>query len=81
MDKVYIGLLFIFAGLCYGSLAIDEIYDHTVGYLIKNDWIKPPVPEKSKDTIVNLLGPKQTILLYATILIIIGLFIIWNRNN
>jgi hypothetical protein len=81
MDKIYIGLLFILAGISYGSLSIDDIYKHTVGYLIEHDWVKPPVADKNKNSLPNLLGAKQTILLYAGVLIIIGLFIIWNRNN
>jgi hypothetical protein len=62
-------------------LSIDDIYKHTVGYLIEHDWVKPPVADKNKNSLPNLLGAKQTILLYAGVLIIIGLFIIWNRNN
>ncbi|MEK7162219.1 MAG: hypothetical protein AAB729_06040 [Patescibacteria group bacterium] len=79
MSKTLLGLLFILAGVIYGSLAIDDIYNRTLGWLVENKWVKPPIPGK-KD-ITNILGRKPTILLYSFGLIIIGLFIIWNRNN
>ena len=79
MSKTIIGLLFILAGVAYGSLVIDDVYNHTLGWLIEHNWLKPPVPGK-KD-LSALLGRKGTILLYSAILIIIGLFIIWNRNS
>jgi len=79
MNKVLIGLIFILIGFCYGSLAIDKIYKYTLGYLVEHDWIKPPVPGENE--LPNVLGRKQTILVYAGILILIGLFIIWNRNR
>lgn len=79
MNKTIIGLLFILAGTAYGSLAIDDVYSRTLGWLVENKWVKPPLPGQ-KD-ITALLGRKPTILLYSFGLIIIGLFIIWNRNN
>ena len=80
MSKTLIGLIFLLAGVCYGSLAIDDIYNHTLGYLIEHDWVKrPPVPDKKSPP--SVLGPKPTIFLYALGLIIIGLFILWNRNT
>ena len=79
MSKIFIGLIFILAGVTYGSLAIDDFYNWTLGWLVKNEWIKPPVPDKK--SLSTILGRKPTILLYAGILIIIGLFIIWNRNS
>ena len=79
MDKTLIGLLFLLAGTAYGSLAIDDIYNHTLGWLLAHDWIKPPVPDKK--SLSSFLGRKPTILLYAGVLIIIGLFILWNRNS
>lgn len=79
MNKVFIGLLFILAGVTYGSLAIDDFYNWTLGWLIKNNWTKPPVMDKK--SLASTLGKKPTILLYSAALIIIGLFIIWNRNN
>ena len=79
MSKTLIGLLFILSGVLYGSMAIDDIYNHTLGWLVKHGWINPPLP--AKDEIKNILGRKPTILLYASILIIIGIFIIWNRNT
>lgn len=79
MSKTLIGLIFILAGVSYGSLAIDDIYNHTLGWLVEHEWIKPPVTGK-KD-LSNILGRKPTILLYASILIILGLFILWNRNT
>ena len=79
MSKTLLGLLFILAGVIYGSLAIDDIYNRTLGWLVENKWVNPPIPGK-KD-ITNILGRKPTILLYSFGLIIIGLFIIWIRNN
>jgi hypothetical protein len=79
MDKTLIGLLFILAGLLYGSLAIDDFYNWTLGWLVEHEWVKPPLPEKNG--LKEILGRKPTILLYSGILIIIGLFILWNRNN
>jgi hypothetical protein len=79
MSKTLIGLIFILAGVCYGSLAIDDIYNHTLGYLMEHEWVKPPVLGKKSFPIV--LGRKPTIILYSLALIIIGLFLIWNRNN
>lgn len=79
MSKTIIGLIFILAGFMYGSLAIDDFYSHTLGWLVQNKWIKPPVPAKTDA--VSILGRKPTILIYSFGLIIIGLFILWNRNN
>ncbi len=79
MSKTLIGFLFILAGLIYGSLAIDDFYNWTLGWLVKNDWVKPPVPGKNE--LAKVLGRKPTILLYSGLLIIIGLYILWNRNN
>jgi hypothetical protein len=79
MSKTLIGLIFISAGAVYGAMAVDGIYNHTLGWLLSNDWIKPPKPDKNNAS--NFLGRKPTILLYSAILIIIGLFILWNRNN
>ncbi len=79
MSKTIIGLIFIIAGACYGSLAIDDLYELTLGYLVEHEWIKQPLPDKKG--IASILGRKPTILLYAAILIIIGAFILWNRNT
>lgn len=78
MNKTLIGILFIVAGLLYGSLAFDVVNNLTLGYLVKNGWLKPPVPGKMGP---QLLGSKGTILLYSFILIIFGVFILWNRNS
>ncbi len=78
MNKTILGLLFIIAGIVYGSLAIDDIYNHTLGWLVEHEWIKPPVP--NKNSLSSVLGRKPTILLYAAILIILGIFLLWNRN-
>lgn len=77
MSKTLIGLIFILAGAAYGSMAVDGIYNQTLGWLLANDWIKPPKPGKNNSS--NFLGRKPTILLYSAILIIIGLFILWNN--
>lgn len=80
MNKTLIGLIFILAGVCYGSLAIDDIYNHTFGYLIGHNWIKQP-PAPGKKSLPQVLGRKPTIILYASGLIIIGIFLLWNRNS
>lgn len=77
MSKTIIGLLFILAGAAYGSLALDGIYSRTLGYLVNHEWLKPPAPGKVEK---NVLGRKPTILIYAAILIGIGIYILWNRN-
>jgi hypothetical protein len=77
MDKTLIGLLFITAGVMYGSLALDNIYNATLGYLVTNKWLRPPDQKKSGKSI---LGRKSTILIYSLGLIIIGVYILWNRK-
>jgi hypothetical protein len=79
MNKAIIGTIFIIAGFAYELFVIDWLYNHTLGWLVANGWIKPP--EENKKDITNFLGRKTTITLYSIILIIIGLFILWNRNN
>ncbi len=58
-------------------MAIDNVYNLTLGFLIENGWIKLPTPEKIEK---NLLGRKPTILFYSIGLIIIGIYILWNRK-
>ncbi len=77
MNKSIIGLLLILAGVAYGSLAIDDVYNHTLGYLVQNGWLKPPSPKQMGK---NILGRKPTILIYSLVLIAIGIYILWNRN-
>ena len=77
MNKNIIGLLFITAGAAYGSLALDGIYNVTLGWLVEHGWIKPPVPGKEEKLI---LGRKPTILLYSFSLILIGIYIIWKLD-
>jgi len=79
MSKGLIGIIFILLGVAYGSLAADGVYNHTLGWLLAHDWMKQPVPDKK--SLSNFLGRKPTILFYASILIIIGLFILWNKNS
>ena len=79
MNKTLLGFWFLLAGTMYGSLAIDDIYKRTLGWLVEHNWIKPP-PLPGKNDLRAILGRKASILLYAGILIIIGLFILWNRN-
>ncbi|MDE2311847.1 MAG: hypothetical protein KGJ93_02015 [Patescibacteria group bacterium] len=76
MNQTLIGLLFILAGIAYGSLAIDDIYNKTLGWLVANNWVKPSLTQKLDK---NSLGRKPTILLYSLGLIIIGVFILWNK--
>ena len=80
MSKTLIGIFCILAGLAYGSLAIDIVYNRTLGWLVENQWVQPP-PEANKNDLKAILGRKPTILVYAGILIIIGLFVLWNRNS
>lgn len=78
MNKYVIGIIFIIAGLGYGSLAFDRVYEFTMGYLLKNGWVKPPAAEKlSKD----LFGRRLTILMYSLILIVIGIYILWKLQS
>ena len=77
MSKLSIGFLFILAGLAYGSLANDKIYDATLGYLVANKWLRPPVSQKPSR---NALGRKATIIIYSLALIAIGLYLLWNHN-
>lgn len=72
MTKITIGLLFIVIGVLYGSLAQDKVYNATLGWLLKNDWIKPPQTPLGK----SLMGAKATIYFFASILVLLGLFII-----
>ena len=80
MNRNLIGLLFIAAGLVYGSMALDVVYNHTLGWLVENSWVgKETLRQAAKEK--PLLGPKSSILLYSLALIIIGLFILWNQNS
>lgn len=78
MNKTLIGLIFIVSGLAYGSLALEKVNQATVGFLLKNGWLKAPNQEKISR---GIFGPKFQILVYAGILIIIGMYILWNRNT
>jgi hypothetical protein len=78
MSETTIGYLFIAAGVVYGSLAIDWIYNHTLGLLVNYNFVKTP-PKPGKDDLKTIIGRKATILVYASILIIIGLFILWKQ--
>lgn len=73
MNSTIIGLLFILTGAAYGSLALDNIYNATLGWLAENNWLKMPPTEELKK---NALGRKPTILLYSFALIGIGVYII-----
>jgi len=73
MNSTIIGLLFITAGVTYGSLALDGIYNATLGWLLAHDWIKPPAPDKLAK---NLFGRKPTILMYSFGLMAIGIYIL-----
>lgn len=77
MSSTIIGLLFITAGVMYGSLTLDGIYKPTLGWLVEHDWIKPPVPGKGEKLI---FGRKPTILLYSLLLIAIGAYILWKLD-
>ncbi|MBL8030299.1 MAG: hypothetical protein JNN11_03555 [Candidatus Doudnabacteria bacterium] len=75
MDKNIIGILFIFVGVLYGSLAIDSFYEHTLGWLVKHDFIQPPKVFQNRNS-QNSLGRKATILMYSIIMIAVGIFIL-----
>ncbi len=77
MSKTIIGLVFMLAGVCYGSLAVDSIYNRTLGLLFKYKLLKAPPPSEVPK---SLFGPKGQVILYSSILIIIGLYLLWNRN-
>ncbi len=78
MSKLTISLLFIIFGLGYGSLASRKVYDSTLGYLVEHKWIKPPTESNLGQ---NLLGKKETIILYSGLLILAGLYLLWNHNT
>jgi len=75
MNRAVIGILFIIAGLAYGSLVFDVVYNKTLGFLVENEWINPPKQEQGEK---SLRGRKTTIILYSLILIIIGIYILWS---
>lgn len=77
MSKTLIGLIFILTGLVYGSMAIDNFYNHTLGWLVENKWVTPPKP--GQNDLKEIIGRKPTIILYSLILILIGIFIIWKQ--
>ena len=76
-NKTTLGILFILAGLAYGSLGFDKVYDSTLGFLVQHQWIQPPVVGK---TPAQIFGRKSTIWMYSLIFIAIGIFILWNRE-
>lgn len=79
MNKTLIGLLFLLAGVVYGSLIFEAIYQKTIGYFIENQWVSENFIKKAEKS--TPLGRKATVLLYSLSFIIIGLFILWNRNS
>lgn len=78
MTKQTLGFIFIAAGLAYGTMAIDSVYNKTLGYLLEHDFIKQPEAKYGRPA---LLGRKGTIALYSFILIILGIFLIWNSKT
>ncbi len=73
MNSTILGLLFILAGVAYGSLMLDGIYENTLGWLVKNNWIPAPSTEKLAK---NIFGRKPTIIFYSLTLIAIGIYIL-----
>ena len=65
--------MFIATGIGYGSLAFDKVNNATLGFLVRNKWLKSPVPGTVEK---DWLGPKPTILLYSLILIALGIFML-----
>ncbi|PIR96608.1 MAG: hypothetical protein COT92_00240 [Candidatus Doudnabacteria bacterium CG10_big_fil_rev_8_21_14_0_10_42_18] len=78
MNRTVIGILFMVAGVIYGSMAIDRVYSLTLGWLISNNWVKPP---KNSEADKTIFGRKITILLYAFGLILIGIYILWSPGS
>lgn len=74
MNKITIGILFISAGILYSALAWDAFYKVTLGWLVEHDFVKIPAlpPGTTPD-----IGKKAAILVYGTILIAIGIYIIF----
>lgn len=79
MDKNIIGLLFILCGVLYGSLALDSFYEHTLGWLVKHDFIETPKIFQNKNS-KESLGRKATILMYSIIIIAVGIFILIKKQ-
>lgn len=74
MNRVNIGIVFILVGAVYSMMAWDFFYDHTLGWLVANDFVKPRfMPPKDMPSI----GRKAAILLYGSTMIAIGLYIIF----
>lgn len=78
MSKTAIGLLFILAGAAYGLLAIERANSLTLGWLVRNGWVKAPPEGKIKTS--QIFGPKSSIIFYSGVLIATGFYILWNRN-
>jgi hypothetical protein len=75
MHKIIISLIFILGGLAYGSLAFDKIYDRTLGWLVNQQLMKPPLIKNLEKTFP--FGRRPTILMYSLGLIILGIYILW----
>lgn len=75
MNKIIIGALFIVAGIIYGSMAFDQIYRKTLGWMVQNQWMKQP--EIQNMAKLFAFGRRPTILMYALILILLGIYILW----
>lgn len=73
MDRLSIGLFFIAIGWFYSMMAVDSFYNHTLGILVKHEWIKPPsfAPGQAPN-----ISRKAGILAYGFVIIGIGLYII-----
>lgn len=79
MTKTGIGALFIVAGAAYGSMAIDKVYELTLGNLMKYNLIRPPTKEQQKEIKSireSAWGRKGTIFTYAAGLIAVGAYLI-----
>ncbi len=74
MNSTIIGLLFILTGVAYGSLALDGIYNATLGWLVQNEWVK--IPEAPEGFEKAFFGRKPTILSYSFALIALGVYIL-----
>lgn len=84
MNKTFLALLIILAGVSYGSLIYEPWYSLVQNYLIKFGLIKKPetptenAEEQKKQ---ELLGNKAQVVLYSLIMVCIGIWIFIKRAS
>ena len=77
MNKINIGIIFILVGSVYSLFAWDFFYEHTLGWLVEHDYVKPNFLPSEK---LPSISRKAAIILYGMVLIMIGLYIIFLSN-